>query len=111
MTRFNNTILLSLALILSLTLHSTNVWAQSLNINQADKAAIVKYLNGIGPKKAQAIINYREQYGDFSKLSQLSQVKGIGAKTIEKNKAIIVFNSSNQTKSGSPSEEISTSAR
>lgn len=39
---------------------------------------------GIGPAKARAIIEYRELYGNFSCLEELCEVKGIGAKTLDK---------------------------
>ncbi len=37
--------------------------------------------------KAQEIILYREMFGDFKSVDELTKVKGIGAKTIEKNRA------------------------
>lgn len=62
---------------------------QSVNINQADAATLAQVLVGIGEKKAQAIIEYRQAHGAFSTIEQLDQVKGIGAATIEKNRARI----------------------
>ncbi|HBD03779.1 MAG TPA: competence protein ComEA, partial [Psychrobacter sp.] len=43
-------------------------------------------LNGIGSSKAQAIILYREMFGEFKTVDELAKVKGIGAKTLEKNR-------------------------
>jgi len=43
-------------------------------------------LTGIGPKKAQAILDYRKQIGKFTSIDQLTEVKGIGPKTLEKNR-------------------------
>ena len=39
---------------------------------------------GIGPAKAQKIIDYRTQYGGFSYLEELMEIKGIGQKTFDK---------------------------
>ncbi|GAF57473.1 late competence protein ComEA, DNA receptor [Psychrobacter sp. JCM 18902] len=56
-----------------------------ININRASEGALVS-LNGIGSSKAQAIILYREMFGDFKTVDELAKVKGIGAKTVEKNR-------------------------
>lgn len=60
--------------------------AGSVNINQADATVLSTELNGIGEKKAQAIIDYRTQHGPFNSLEDLQNVKGISDKTIEKNR-------------------------
>ncbi len=57
----------------------------TLNINRASEGELVS-LNGIGSSKAQAIILYREMFGDFKTVDELAKVKGIGAKTVEKNR-------------------------
>ncbi|WP_238034379.1 ComEA family DNA-binding protein [Psychrobacter sp. Ps4] len=56
-----------------------------ININRASEGELVS-LNGIGSSKAQAIILYREMFGDFKTVDELARVKGIGAKTVEKNR-------------------------
>ncbi|MDW4581283.1 helix-hairpin-helix domain-containing protein [Staphylococcus saprophyticus] len=38
----------------------------------------------MGPTKAKAIIEYRQQHGPFESVEQLKDVNGIGAKTLEK---------------------------
>ena len=55
-----------------------------VNINRASESELVS-LNGIGSSKAQAIILYREMFGSFQTVDELAKVKGIGAKTVEKN--------------------------
>ena len=55
----------------------------SININRATEAELVA-LDGIGSNKAQAIILYREMFGGFKSVDELTKVKGIGAKTVEK---------------------------
>jgi len=51
-------------------------------------------LNGIGPKKAEAIIQYRKEHGDFKTLKDLENVSGIGTKTIQINEKDIIFSES-----------------
>ena len=62
-------------------------------INSADAKTISSSLKGIGLKKAEAIIQYREANGTFKTLNDLTKVKGIGDKTAEKNKEDILFDS------------------
>jgi comEA protein len=54
-----------------------------LNINTASTKEL-QTLPNIGPKMAQRIIDYRKQYGMFTNVDALQNVKGIGAKTLEK---------------------------
>lgn len=57
--------------------------AEKLNINQADLTQL-QQLSGIGEKKAQAIIDYRNENGSFKTIEDLAKVTGIGEKTVEK---------------------------
>lgn len=57
-----------------------------ININLATALEISAKLDGIGHKKAQAIIAYRQQHGEFKKVDDLLNVKGIGDKTLAKNR-------------------------
>jgi len=79
-------------LLVMLAFCSANAFASPININTADAKTIADSLNGIGIKKAEAIINYRTKNGDFKSIDDLSHVSGIGAKTIEKNKTDILLN-------------------
>ncbi|WP_230199731.1 helix-hairpin-helix domain-containing protein [Bacillus andreraoultii] len=54
-----------------------------VNINIADIAAL-DTLPGIGPSKAEAIIEYRETNGPFQTVEDLMNISGIGEKTFEK---------------------------
>ena len=52
------------------------------DINQATMSDLTT-IKGIGPVKAQAILDKREQLGKFTQWDQLLDVKGIGPKTLE----------------------------
>lgn len=54
--------------------------SEKINLNTATAADLQK-LNGIGEKRAQQIVDYREQNGKFKKIEDLMQVSGIGEKT------------------------------
>ena len=75
------------AVITSLVLFSQSLFA--VNINTADAKSLADELNGIGAKKAQAIVDYRTEHGDFKTIESLTEVKGIGLKTVEKNRDAI----------------------
>lgn len=57
-----------------------------VNLNTATKEELVA-LSGIGPSKAQAILDYRAQHGGFKSVDELKDVKGIGARRFERLKA------------------------
>lgn len=60
-----------------------------ININTADATTLAATMNGVGIKKAEAIIAYREAYGPFADIQELEDVKGIGQATIQKNAHLI----------------------
>ncbi len=68
-------------------------WANAapVNINQADADLIAKSLNGIGPSKAAAIVEFRKENGPFKTADELKYVKGLGKKTIEMNRQDIII--------------------
>ncbi len=61
-----------------------------VNINTADLDTLV-LLPGIGPSKAQAIINYREQNGLFMRIEDIQKVKGIGPGIFDSIKDLITI--------------------
>lgn len=56
-----------------------------ININTAGLAEL-QDIPGIGEKKAQAIVDYRNTHGAFTSVSDLTKVKGIGDKMLQKMK-------------------------
>ncbi|WP_338470316.1 helix-hairpin-helix domain-containing protein [Niallia sp. XMNu-256] len=54
-----------------------------ININKASQSEL-QTLTGIGPSKADAIIEFREQNGPFKAIEDLKKISGIGEKTFEK---------------------------
>ena len=54
-----------------------------ININKASQEELMT-LPGIGPSKASAIIEYREQNGAFQNIEEIKNISGIGEKTFEK---------------------------
>jgi len=77
------------SLILSLALCASAFAASKVDVNSADAATIAAALNGVGEAKAEAIVAYREEHGPFKSADQLAEVKGIGLKTVEKNRDLI----------------------
>lgn len=70
---------------------STAINPNVVNINTASAAEIQDKLVGIGAKKAQAIVEYREKHGKFLSIEQITEVSGIGKATLEKNRDRIVL--------------------
>ena len=61
-----------------------------ININKADANTLQK-LSGIGEKKAQAIIDYRNKVGKIKDIAELSKIEGLGSTTIEKIAPLLTF--------------------
>lgn len=68
---------------------SVPAFAAPVNINKASAEEIAEALNGVGIKKAREIVAFREKQGPFKSVDQLEDVKGIGHKMVEKNRANI----------------------
>jgi len=60
--------------------------AFAVDINTATAEELARELWGIGKVKAQSIIEYREKIGGFRSIEQLTEVYGIGPKTLERNR-------------------------
>jgi len=79
-------------LLWALLLVSFNIFAAPVDINKASAQEISESLKGVGLKKADAIVAYRKANGPFASIDDLANVKGIGEKTIAKNKDNIQLN-------------------
>lgn len=65
---------------------------EQVNLNTADAAALEAGLLGVGPAKAQAIVDHRNSNGPFASVDELLEVKGIGPATLEKNRDRLTIN-------------------
>lgn len=62
---------------------------ERVNINTATAQILEERLDGVGPTRARAIIDWRQKYGKFQSVEELAKVKGIADSVIEKNKTHI----------------------
>lgn len=71
-----------------------SAWAaEQVNINSATAQEIAETLNGVGLSKAEKIVEYREANGPFRHIDELVNVKGIGLRTVDKNRDAISLGS------------------
>lgn len=73
--------------------------AAPLNLNTATAAQLEK-LPGIGPKTAQLIVEHREKHGDFKKVEELMNIKGIGEKSFLKIKPLVTVGAAKDAAAG-----------
>jgi competence protein ComEA len=66
--------------------------AGPVNLNSADAATLAKELDGIGPAKAQAIVDFRQKNGPVKRPEDLLKVDGIGERVLEQNRGNIRLN-------------------
>ena len=77
----------SIILTLFLALPMIGFSAEAININTADKETLMEVIKGVGEKRAEAIIKYREENGPFKSIDELANVQGIGQGTVDKHRA------------------------
>lgn len=78
--------LLQITVAFALALSCQFALAEVVNINTADENALAENIIGVGKKKTLAIIAFRDQHGPFKSIDELTQVKGIGLKLMNKNR-------------------------
>ena len=86
--------ILALAALLAFGLAGAAQAGKPVNVNRADATMLADSLDGIGLAKAQAIVVWRTQHGAFKRAEDLTEVKGIGARTVERNRGFIRLNDS-----------------
>ena len=72
----------NLALISALSLSASVFAVQPVDINSAGAQALADAIKGVGLKRAEAIVTFREKNGPFAAVKDLSKVQGIGEKTV-----------------------------
>lgn len=65
---------------------STQVYSAPVDINTADADTLAGAIDGVGERKARAIIRFRQENGPFSSVDELAGVKGIGMKIVDNNR-------------------------
>lgn len=60
--------------------------AETVNINTASADILAEALHGVGPAKADAIVSWREEQGEFTTPEHLEEVDGIGPATVSDNR-------------------------
>src|SRR3546814_19779086 len=88
------------SLLLSLVLAGGALAGERININTADVDTIDRVLVNVGPAKAEAIVAYRKKNGASKSAAQAAMVKGIGVKTVEKNRNRLTFGGERNDKTG-----------
>lgn len=97
------------SLSVSVSVSDTALQAGLININSANVDELASALPGIGPGKAQRIVDWRNTNGAFQFIEQLLEVNGIGPKTLERITAYIYVGEAGESMSTSQSRSPSRS--
>lgn len=81
-------IIRKIILVLLLASPAALLAVDTININTADKATLTS-IKGVGEKRAEAIIEYRNEYGPFESVDELASVRGVGQSTVDTNRDIL----------------------
>ncbi len=63
----------------------TKQQTNKINLNKADVQTLTKSFKGIGKKRAEAIVSYREKQGHYKSVAELAEVRGLGQSFVNKN--------------------------
>ena len=74
-----------------LLITSLSTYAAPVDVNTANAEVLAESLAGVGPKIAEAIVEYRKEHGPYQSVNDLLNIKGIGPKVLEKNKNDILL--------------------
>ena len=64
---------------------SQQIINKKININTANSDELSNSFKGIGQKRAENIVQYRKDHGNYKAVSDLANVKGIGQNFVERN--------------------------
>ena len=64
---------------------------ERVNVNSAPAEQLAEALAGVGAARAQAIVDYREKFGEFVTVEDLLDVRGIGPQVLEANREKIAL--------------------
>lgn len=90
-------------LLMALVFLFTGTAFAAVNINTASQAEL-ESLQGIGPAKAKAIIEHRENSGTFASVDDLAKVSGIGQGTIKQLRDVITVEGEKATEAPAKQE-------
>lgn len=98
-----------LLVLITLLVMSFNVFA-AVNLNTATQAEL-ESLEGVGPVKAQAILDYRKKNGGFKSVDELEKVDGIGASTLENVRKNVTISGKTSVSTASKTAKVDTKAK
>ncbi len=84
---------------------SIGALAGPVDVNTADAETLAAELDGVGITKARAIVAYRNANGPFTTVESLTEVTGIGARTLELNRANILIDERGERTAEDATEE------
>ncbi len=93
-----------LLVLVSVFAFSIPAWA-IVDLNTATQSQL-ESLDGVGPRKAQAIIEYRKKNGAFKSVDELDKVPGFGKKTVIKLKKDITVGNAKAAVAGKPDKMV-----
>ncbi|WP_114239120.1 helix-hairpin-helix domain-containing protein [Dyella sp. C9] len=96
-----------IALLTGLALAGHAFASTPVNINKADASTLAHSLDGVGMSKAEAIVAFRTEHGPFKSADDLTQVKGIGPATLERNRDAILLGDSPADTKAAPAKSKS----
>jgi len=95
--------LLAVMLFITTSFFAASTYA-AVDLNTATTEQL-QSVNGIGPKKAEAIVEYRKKNGQFKTVNDLDKVPGFGKSTLDKVKNEITVGGAQAVAAAKPSKD------
>ena len=76
-------------IVLGLILPFLALAVEPLDINAASATELAQAMDGVGPRRADAIVKHRTEFGPFATVDDLVQVSGIGPSIVEQNRSLL----------------------